>query len=313
MTTLAEPEFDLRTARRQAGKSGLELASVVDVHPTTVFRWERRERQPGPGEVTSLSAALGVDRAVVSEFFLRGLEPIHSDGYPGKALRILRDRAGASAGIVARAIGVPPHTVYNWESGRARIPTARVGDLAAYFGTGPAELAGFLRRNASCRLRRPETPSAGNRLRQLRLRKSLSIEALAPRIGVSPWTLRNWELDRRKPTWHGVRKLSLHLDVPISTVVQIVGLTPPPELRPSLWTAGSLGTVLRLLRNWSGLTQQELAGICGCSGQTVRGWEAGRFAPSAQYRLALEEIYRLEARSLLRAYPPASRIKLAEG
>ena len=151
MTTLAEPLFDLRTARRDAGKSAPELATVVDVHPATVFRWERRERQPGPGEVTSLSAALGVDRAVVSEFFLRGLEPARSDGHPGKAVRILRDRAGVSAGVVARAIGVAPHTVYNWESGRARVPVAQIDHLAAFFGIGPDELTSFLRRNASCR------------------------------------------------------------------------------------------------------------------------------------------------------------------
>lgn len=307
MTTLAEPTFDLRTARLKAGKSAPELATVIDVHPATVFRWERRERQPGPGEVTSLSAALGVDRAIVSEFFLRGLQPVHSDGYPGRALRILRDRAGTSAGIVARSIGVPPHTVYNWESGRARIPAARVGELAAFFGTGPSELTGFLRRNSSCTLRSPEAASTGNRLRSLRSRKGLSIGALAPRLGVSAWALRNWELDRRKPTWHGIRQLALHLDVPIATIAQIVGLTPPPELRPAEWTPGSLGTVLRLLRNWSGLTQQELAVSCGCSGETVRGWEAARFAPSDGHRRTLEDLYRLDARSLIRAYPSTSR------
>lgn len=309
MTTLAEPDFDLRTARREAGKTAPELANVIDVHPATVFRWERRQRQPGPGEVTSLSAALGVDRAIVSEFFLRDLEPVRSDGHPGKALRILRDRAGTSAGIVARAIGVPPHTVYNWESGRARIPADRVGDLAAFFGTGSEELTRFLRRNASILLRRPEAATTGNRLRSLRSRTGLSIEALAPRIGVSPWTLRNWELGRRKPSWHGVRKLARHLDVPIGTIVQIVDLTPPPELRQSLWTPGSLTTVLKLLRDWSGLTQLELAALCGCSSQTVRGWEAGRFAPSTRHRLALEELYRLDASSLLRAYPARSRTR----
>ena len=173
---------------------------------------------------------------------------------------------------------------------------------------GASDEAGrFLRRNAACRPSRPETPSAGNRLRHLRLRKGLSIGALAPRIGVSPWTLRNWELDRRKPSWHGVRSLALHLNVPVATIAQIVGLTPPPELRPSTWTPDSLRTVLRILRNWSGITQAELAAMCGCSWQTVRRWEAGKFAPSDRYRRELERIYRQDQDSILGAYPLTSR------
>jgi len=155
MTTSAEPAFDLRTARREAGKSAPEPATVIDVHPTTVFRRERRERQPGPGEVTSLSAALGVDRALVSEFFLIGLEPVRSAGYPGKALRI-RERAGASAGLVARAApGVPPHAIYNWETGRARIPAAR---------------SGFLLRSYICAAAGDGSPTATTELEAAKLR-----------------------------------------------------------------------------------------------------------------------------------------------
>lgn len=128
MPTSAESAFDLRTARRKAGKSAPDLATVIDVHPTTVFRRERRERQPGPGEVTSRSAALGVDRALVSEFFLIGLEPVRSDGYPGKALRIRNEPERLRVSWPAPSECHPTRSTTG-RTGRARIPAARSGFL----------------------------------------------------------------------------------------------------------------------------------------------------------------------------------------
>ncbi|WP_371415509.1 multiprotein-bridging factor 1 family protein [Aeromicrobium sp. 9AM] len=75
--------------------------------------------------------------------------------------------------------------------------------------------------------------------------------------------------------------------------------------RPPLWSACPCRTtsapgrgvtapcVLRLLREWAGMSQTDVARSCGCSVASVRAWEAGRTVPALRNRTALERLHAL--------------------
>ena len=151
MTATVDTNFDLRSARLESRRSVPELASLLGVHSNTIFRWERRERRPGSQQITTLAAAIEVDRSDVSEYFFRGLGPIRSTGHSGSSLRVLRRKSQVPASALAIAVGVPLHTVYNWEGGRARIPEDRIPSLAGCLSMDAPELVAFLRLNAGFR------------------------------------------------------------------------------------------------------------------------------------------------------------------
>ena len=91
-------------------------------------------------------------------------------------------------------------------------------------------------------------------------------------------------------------------DLPISHVANAAGVAFPSELDPSTWSPGQLPCLLRVLRDWSGLTQRALAVRVGAAVATVRGWESGRTQPGDRLRRRLEQVYRLPDGALLAAY-----------
>jgi len=288
--------LDLRDARTAAGLTAREIAETLGVHPTTVHRWERHERRPAPRVVNRLAATLRADRADL----VASLLPIVPLGLPvdhrGTGLRALRHESGLTVAALAAATGVPKHTVYNWESGRARIPVRHIEALAALFGLPPEELPAILRRPRS---RRPTAVAPP--LLRLRAEYGWSQAALARAIGVSRTSLRDWERGVSVPPWPALRRIAQITGAPLSTVAQAAGRRLPVELDPGRWRAGMLPKVLVVLREWSDLTQAALAGHLDCSVAAVRRWERGDHRPAPILRARLERLYRLHPGALLAA------------
>ncbi|MEI5676389.1 MULTISPECIES: helix-turn-helix transcriptional regulator [Nocardioides] len=288
----------LRDRRLSRALSAEQLAGQLGVHPTSVLRWERRERLPGPGHIHGLARSLAVDPAAVARFFdeARTDAPDPSPGVRAPGLRRLRSAARLPASRVAEAVGVEPAHVYRWEAGRTRLPLRHLPTLAELLAVEAAELRTLLSTPA------PPPAVVDRPLRRLRRRTGLSQEAVARQVGASRHSVGAWERGQVPPLGV-VRRLSRVYGVPVATVARAAGVTPPPLLDPRRWTPGDLPEALRTLRAWSGRTQAELAARVGCSADAVRGWERGRGVPSAVLRTRLEEAYGLPAGALLRACP----------
>lgn len=301
MTLQAEQvPLDLRAIRVGAGLSVREVGGAVAVHPTTVLRWERRERLPGPVHLRDLARAYELPVPEVAAFFDHARKPAgRMDGAPGRGLRRLRRMHDLRAARLAEILGVPTHTVYNWEAGRARIPSHHLGPLAERFSLDVRTLERMLQRWSTWR------PSDATRqvtpLRRLRRRAGLTQIQLAHAACVGLTSLKAWEKGQ-PPSLQGLRGLARALDLSTETVARATGLSLPAELRPAAWRPGELPRVLLVLRRWSQLTQEQLAVLCECSTSSVRGWEQGRLRPGPRSRDRLERLYRLEEGALLASY-----------
>ena len=289
----------LRDLRQASGLTAPELAGLVSVSCGAVHRWERRERLPGPHHVRALADALGVSMREVSRFFDAARTPTPPPtGLRGTALRGLRRARGLSGARLGLLVQVPASTVYNWEAGRCRIPLGHLRPLAAALDLEPALLCSLLRRGP---VTATERPRPMGRLAVLRARHGLSQARAAASLGVSRSTLRLWEGGERPPLF-AIRALAGLYGVPTSRVAEVAGVDFPRHLDPSTWRPGDLPVVLRVLREWSGLTQRAVGEHCGATQSTVRAWENGRTQPTAQFRHNLERVHRLPGGALLGAY-----------
>ena len=291
----------LRAERRRRALSPDALAEQVGVHPMTVLRWERGERLPGPLHQRELARVLGLEAAQVVACFDAIRPPARrSSGLRALGLRQLRNRVRLPAARVAETVGVPPATVYNWETGRARLPPEHLPALAAAFQVEVAALPTLLRATPATEVRPTASP-----LRRLRHRCGLSQACVATRIGVSRHLLGRWERGERPPLI-AVRRLASVYGAPVATVAHAAGVPAPELLDPRRWSPGDLPAVLRILRQWCGLTQRELAERCGCSVAAVRGWERGRGAPHPRRVHRLEAVFGLPAGALVSALPSST-------
>ncbi|KRA38819.1 MULTISPECIES: helix-turn-helix transcriptional regulator [unclassified Nocardioides] len=292
MTTL------LRSERARRGLRASDLAREIGVHPMSILRWERRERLPGPVHIHALARVLELEPARIAGFFddVREAAPSAAPaGHRGHGLRPLRLRAGVAVTTIAAALDVPASTVYNWEAGRVRIPEVRLPGLAAILGLTPAGLAAGLASPVLVN-HRPDAPPSP--LRRLRHRSRLSQSRVAALAGIDRRSLGAWERGEAEPPLAALRRLGRVYGVPVSAVARAAGVTPPRLLDRRQWQPGDLPAVLRTLRQWTGLTQGELAARCGCSVAAVRGWEAGRAEPGARLLAGLERALSLPSGAL---------------
>ena len=290
----------LRGWRRDAGLSTSEVAQRLDVHPNTVLRWERRERAAGPGHVRALADLYGVPLRLVSDHFL-GTGTAPDTSLPGRNLRPLRQSRRISAATLAEVVVVPQHTIYNWELGMARVPAKLAPTLAQALSLEVDELTHALRAPFAGR----SVVRIDHPLRDLRRARGLSQVALAHRAQVALCVVKAWESGRHG-SLRSLRRLALALDVPAPRLARHLGYPLPPELDPRNWRPGTFRHVLRLLREWSCLTQADLAGMCSVSPSTIRSWEAGRHRPSHEKTSRLEGLLRTPSSALWATVPQAS-------
>lgn len=220
----------------------------------------------------------------------------------GSALRRLRQARDLSAARVAELVGVSTHTVYNWERGTTHVPARRIEPLSQALQLRTGDLLAALEGpGAGCVP--PAHPLVGppSPLARLRLRAKLSQVAAAHTLGISRSSIRVYESGRPVPLAH-LRRMAALYRVPLVRLAAAGGVRCPRELDLKTWQPGDLGRVLRVLREWSGLTQGELALRIGASRDAVRAWENGRYQPGPPLRHNLEELYRLPVGVLQRAY-----------
>ncbi|MEW8001043.1 MAG: helix-turn-helix transcriptional regulator [Candidatus Thiodiazotropha endolucinida] len=96
----------------------------------------------------------------------------------------------------------------------------------------------------------------GDHLRRIRLKRGLRQIDVAPRLGVNPWTLRNWELNRTKPSVQYC-----------PAIMDFLGYCPYQR-------GDTLGRKIMLHRTHQGLSQRDLARIVGIDPGTISRWEA---------------------------------------
>jgi transcriptional regulator with XRE-family HTH domain len=290
----------LRNLRRARGVTAPELSAMLSVSSSSVHRWERGERLPGPHHVRGLAQALDVPACEVTRFFdvVRSPTPPKA-GLHGTGLRRMRHARGFSGTELGDLVGVPAYTVYNWEAGRARIPVDRVPRLAAALDIDEERFARLVRQGPATPAAPPPQPLG--QLAALRARAGLSQVQAAKRLGIARSSLRAWEAGKR-PTLYGIRAMADLYGVSTSKVAEAVGVPFPRQLDPSTWAPGDLPEAIRVLREWSGLTQRALAELCGAQKDTVRAWENARCRPTRRFRQALEQTLRLPHGALQAAY-----------
>lgn len=293
----------LRAVRLGLGLSSRAVAEQVGVTTACLLRWERRQRTPSPELMAALAGVLRLPVDQAAAFFAEsGHHPPVDDTMPGYGLRALRKSRRVPPRCIAEALRVTVQTVYNWERGGSRLPVRLLDPLAGCLGMDTEELVKALR--AARRDSRAVVRLHGE-LASLRSTADFSQSRVADLLGVSRTTLRGWERGDVVPPWQAIRLMASLYQVPLAVVATAAKAGKPRFLDPENWLPGDLPEVLRVLRQWNGLTQARVAEHCGTSDATVRGWEHARQRPRASQRGCLENLYRLPPGSLLRAYPSA--------
>jgi transcriptional regulator with XRE-family HTH domain len=289
--------LDLRTRRVELRMTARGLADELGVHPSTLLRWERGERLPGPADVTGLARSLRADRSAVVGFFDARRPPAPAaTRLRATGLRALRRRRGWTAAHVAGRLGVPVPTVFNWEAGRAGMPLDLLPRLAAMAGLEGDDLRAVLA------VRAVPAPTRRSPLQHARVRRGWSQADLAHAVGVSRHLVGSWERGHA-PRLAQQRRLARALGLEVAVVAGWYAAAVPVGLRPGSWRSGDLPTVLRDLRAWSGLRQCDVAAHCGRSVAAVRAWEAGRSVPPPVLRRRLGQLFRLPDGALEAAVP----------
>jgi transcriptional regulator with XRE-family HTH domain len=290
----------LRDRRKSRSLTAADLAERVGVHPTSILRWERRDRMPGPSHIRRLARTLAVETAEIASFFddVRPPAQRDDDSVRGHGMRRLRQTARVPASVLAAAAGVPTSSIYNWEAGRARIPRRHLPALAERLGLDAASLRRFLASAPAA----VAAPGPLSELRRMRRRTGLSQSQVAALIGAGRHSLSAWERGQRPPL-AAVRPLAGVYGVPVARVARAAGVTPPRLLDRRTWAPGDLPEVLETVRLWAGLTQGQLAERLSCSVSSVRAWENARGVPGSALRRRLERLYGLPHGGLLTAYP----------
>lgn len=292
----------LRSRRIELGLGVADVAAALGVHPTSVARWERGARSPGADTIGRWAEVLEADRATVVALVdsLRAPAPPVST-VAATGLRAVRERRGTPAASVADTLGVHVSTVYNWEHGRVRLPVAYLEPLAALLRVPPDELRRLLA------LPRPQPRRRRSPLRRARLRRGWTQQDLAVRTGVSRHLVGAWEAGRA-PQLAQLRRIAAALGTPVAEVAAWFRIEPPGALDRRAWRPGHLACALRALREWSGLSQLDLARRLGCSPSSVRAWERGQHGPGPVLRCRLERLYRLEPGALTATGDDLARI-----
>jgi transcriptional regulator with XRE-family HTH domain len=282
----------LMRARLAAGLNRAELGRALHVGPATVYQWERGKTRPPSDVLPRLAVRLGLTREALDEA-LADHPPSRYDGEVLPGLGMTLRRHGWPRNQVQDLLDVAPTTVFEWETGRTRVPTWALRRLAAAVGADLDALVSAGRRKTA-------GPAGVPTLATLRKRARMIQREAAAVLGVSVSTLGRYETGRRPVGLPLACAMAQVYRVPLPQVLAAAGLTPPPMLRRPHWTADQLPAVLTDLRQAAGASLSQVARCAGVSQPTVRRWETGDSAPSPGALATLELHYRVQRGGLTR-------------
>lgn len=261
----------LREMRQHRGLTLEQLARMVHVSPACLSRWETGLRSPHPDQWPHLARGLDVPAARIGAAVRQGPARL-ADAIPAPGLRNLRRRAGLDRRELADRLGVSVASVAHWETGRRRVPVIRLPALAAACAMDLETLHRRIR----------IAPSAVEHpLTKMRQRAGLTQRQAADALGVSSSCISSWEHDRTTPRWAHVRRLSALYEQPLSTVAVATRQSARPHPESREWTRAQIGELLRVTRQWQGLSRAEVARDVGVHPETLARWEAGSGLPDA--------------------------------
>ena len=275
----------LMRARIAAGLNRVQLGRALHVGPATVYQWERGKTRPPEDLLPALAHHLDLTCRALDDA-LADHPPSRYDGQVlpglGEALR----RCSWMRTDVQELLGVAPTTVFEWETGRTRVPTWALRRLAAAVGTEVEDLV-------ACGRQQPCRPAPELTLAALRHRVRMTQREAAAVLGLSASSLGRYETGRRPIGLPLARAMAQAYRVPLGRVLAAAGLAPPLMLVTPVWTRDQLPAILTDLRHAAGASISEVARCAGVSHPTVRRWETGESVPSAGALARLELRYRL--------------------
>ncbi len=276
----------LMRARLAAGLNRAELGRALHVGPATVYQWERGKTRPPSDVLPRLAVRLGLTREAL-DATLAAHPPSRYDGVVLPGLGGVLRRCGRTRTQVQDLLGAAPTTVFEWETGRTRVPTWALRRLATAVGVDLATLVSAGRRRTA--------GSAGvPTLATLRKRARMIQREAGAVLGVSVSTLGRYETGRRPVELPLARAMARVYRVPLPQVLAAAGLAPPPLLLRPRWTADQLPAVLTDLRQAAGASLSQVARCAGVSHPTVRRWETGESSPTPGALATLELHYRVQ-------------------
>lgn len=122
--------------------------------------------------------------------------------------------------------------------------------------------------------------SVGDHIRKKRLQLGLFQREVAQRLGVSPWTILNWEKGNTEPTIFSV-----------PTILEFLGYDPYPE-------SETIQEHLVAKRRKMGWSIKEAAEIVGVDPGTWGNWERGQMILYRQHRARVARLLDLSAQAL---------------
>ncbi len=123
-----------------------------------------------------------------------------------------------------------------------------------------------------------------NMIRFLRLKRGITQEELAERLGVEKASIYNWEVGKVIPRMKHLKKLSEIFEVPVYDLLREgpVG---------NIFNSSAVMGKIKLLRKMHGLSQKELADRVGVTVGAVSKWERGLSLPDKVHLKKLSEIF----------------------
>jgi transcriptional regulator with XRE-family HTH domain len=133
----------------------------------------------------------------------------------------------------------------------------------------------------------PSSNESNNRIKIARLKKGLTIEELAEKVGVSAPVISKFENNHRIPKLNNLRKLAESLGV---SVAYLGGFETLPEK--------TIAEKIKKTRLYYGLRQKEFAELLGVDEKTIRNWEAGTVKPTTEKLKILQSLFKVLKNSI---------------
>lgn len=117
-------------------------------------------------------------------------------------IKELRKRIDKTQKELSEELNIPYRTIQRWESGENQIKNEKVKKLADYFSVSESYLLGY---GSEVRSLNSQT---GQKIKQIRLNKGMTLEEFGELFSASKGTVNNWEKGRNLPNKENLLKIA---------------------------------------------------------------------------------------------------------